>query len=138
MVADHTPVDGRLGAWLRRVREQCGWSMAYVARRSQLCSWQHLSMLELGQRRPSLALLTRLCQFYGVTPEEMVQQLPTASLSDADRDRYALFSAILPLEEDQRQHLHTLLVPLVEQAQRRKIYRSARYQQQQQEEHRTL
>lgn len=131
MVYDRKPTDGRLGAWLRGIREQKGWSRAYVARRSRLCSSQHLSYVELGRRCPSLALLTDLCEFYAISPDEVTRNIEVqgAALSDAEQDRYQLIKAICVLEEDQRYKLHQLLAPMLVEVSRRRERRTASYTQ---------
>lgn len=131
MVYDRKPTDGRLGAWLRGIREQKGWSRAYVARKSRLCTSQHLSYVELGERRPSLALLTDLCAFYAVLPEEMVRSIAVndAVLSDTEQDRYHLIKTICILEDDQRRKLHQVLGPMVVEVSKRRERRSVSYQQ---------
>lgn len=109
------PVDGRLGIWLREMRQKKGWSIAHVIRLTNACTSQHLSMVENGQRRPSLKLVTQLCEVYGVLPEAF-QGLEEASLafSAADRDRYTLIRAICLLDEAQRFKVHQVVAPMLE------------------------
>lgn len=124
------PVDTHLGRWLRTQREKRGWSIAYVVRRlHRQISTQYLSMIELGQRGPSLAMITKLCEFYGITSDELMQQLEVqqTQLNEAEKDRYALFRAICELEDDQRYQMHKALVPLLEAVKRRKAARHNRY-----------
>lgn len=120
--------DAHLGRWLRTQRERRGWSIAYVVRRVQSCTAQMLSMVELGQRRPSLTLLTRLCACYGVTTEEFIKEVEEQYdiLTPAERDRYTLFQMLCELEDDQRQQVHKTLAPLVTAARRRKALRQQR------------
>lgn len=109
------PVDGRLGNWLREMRQKKGWSMAHVVRHTQACTTQHLSMVELGQRRPSLKLVTQLCEAYGVSPSafEGLEEF-SGALSEADHDRYTLIRIICLLDETQRLKVHRVLAPMLE------------------------
>lgn len=114
-----SPIDGRLGNWLREMRWKKGWSIVHVIRLTEACTSQHLSMVENGQRRPSLTLVTKLCEAYGVAPLEMAGLEDISSpLSVAERDRYTLIRAICVLDDNQRHKLHQVVAPMLAQKQR--------------------
>ena len=114
-----SPVDGRLGNWLREMRWKKGWSIVHVIRLTQACTSQHLSMVENGQRRPSLVLVTKLCEAYGVAPADIGGLEDISSpLSVADRDRYTLIRAICVLDDNQRHKLNRVVAPMLEAKQR--------------------
>lgn len=116
------PVDGRLGIWLREMRQKRGWSIVHVIRQTKACTTQHLSMVENGRRRPSLTLVTQLCEAYGVPPEQFEElEEMSVAFSPADRDRYTLMRIICVLDENQRYKIHQAVTPMLDKIIKRRV-----------------
>ena len=65
---------------LRGLREERGLSREEIAVRAKV-SVSYVTMLELGQREPSLRVLRRLADVYGLSLSEMDALLPRAEAS---------------------------------------------------------
>jgi transcriptional regulator with XRE-family HTH domain len=68
---------GAFGALLKELRERRGWSQSELALESQL-DQTFVSLLERGQRQPSLATLFALCDALDVEPDAVVRRLVVA------------------------------------------------------------
>lgn len=62
------------GNLLKELREARGWSQSRLALESEL-DQTFVSLLERGQRQPSLATLFALCAALGVAPDVVVKRL---------------------------------------------------------------
>lgn len=67
----------KLGARLRKLREERGWRLEDLAERTGL-SRPYLSRLESGERQPSLTALFSVAQAYGVTFASLFEPEPVA------------------------------------------------------------
>ncbi len=63
----------RLGEKLRALRKQRGLSLRQLASLLEVNSYSHLSEIEGGRSKPSVELLLRLADFFGVTTDQLLR-----------------------------------------------------------------
>lgn len=75
---------GELGERLRTFRLSGSHTQAKVARAGDI-SGAYLSRIETGDRKPSLRVFTRMCEYMGVTPEQVLANATTLALPPSIR-----------------------------------------------------
>jgi transcriptional regulator with XRE-family HTH domain len=65
----------KFGAELRRHREEAGLTLAALAERSGL-SVGYISLIERGERDPSISTVTALAKALGISPGEFLKPMP--------------------------------------------------------------
>ncbi len=64
----------KLGRMLKALREKREWTLEDLAKKAKV-TMAYISLLERGQRQPSLISLFALCDALGVEPEAVIQRL---------------------------------------------------------------
>jgi transcriptional regulator with XRE-family HTH domain len=100
-------VAGDLGKTIRILREAKGYSMSEMARRSGV-STPFVSLLEKGEREPSLKVLRRMAQTLGIPPESLLQIVTGTGIASKKNGTAAITKAIQQLI-DVEEKLRTLL-----------------------------
>jgi putative transcriptional regulator len=62
----------RMGARIRKLRDQRGWSQANLAARSSI-SREYLARMETGRQDPRISVMVRLAKVLRVTVDELVK-----------------------------------------------------------------
>jgi len=79
---DEADIPRRFGDQLRHLRTQQGWSQTQLADRLQPFSQAYISLLENGQKAPSVETLVRCAEIFGVTTD-MLLALTTSAQDGA-------------------------------------------------------
>lgn len=83
------------------LREDVGWSQSELARRAGVTS-AAISMIEKGDRNPTLEMVIKLCKALKISISELLGEKPPVIYRDALRF-YREFSYIEKLQEDDKQ-----------------------------------
>jgi transcriptional regulator with XRE-family HTH domain len=108
------PIDEKLGAVLRKLREDRSWSLSYVG---ETCgtSGANISKIERGLAKEyNLQLLSKLAEGYGLKLYELFAQVETIAVTQkgVGREERILLDAYHSMSDSQRQTLMSVAMTL--------------------------